>query len=106
MDPAGKVVVVTGGANGIGKALCERFHAAGAARIVVADVNIGGAEETAQMITDSGGEAHACRADVVDASSLAPHVRSNLCHVFGRLLATPCQHHHLPTPAARSAAAA
>ena len=32
-----KIVVVTGGADGIGKALCERFHKEGAAGIVVAD---------------------------------------------------------------------
>ena len=31
MDVAGKVVVVTGGANGIGQALCETFHRAGVA---------------------------------------------------------------------------
>src|SRR3569623_1288335 len=31
MQVAGKVVVVTGGANGIGKALCEVFHQVGAA---------------------------------------------------------------------------
>ena len=30
MDVRGKVVVVTGGADGIGKALCERFHKEGA----------------------------------------------------------------------------
>ena len=37
MQVAGKVVVVTGGANGIGKALCEAFHRAGAAKVVVVD---------------------------------------------------------------------
>src|ERR1700760_3556753 len=39
MQVNGKVVVVTGGANGIGKALCEAFHRAGAARVVVVDLD-------------------------------------------------------------------
>ncbi len=38
-DHRGKVVVVTGGGNGIGRALCRRFAAEGAKAIVVADVN-------------------------------------------------------------------
>jgi NAD(P)-dependent dehydrogenase (short-subunit alcohol dehydrogenase family) len=37
MDLKGAVAVVTGGANGIGEAMCRRFAAEGAAGIVVAD---------------------------------------------------------------------
>jgi NAD(P)-dependent dehydrogenase (short-subunit alcohol dehydrogenase family) len=47
---AGRVVVVTGGANGIGRALCERFHQAGARTVVVADIDLAGAEEVARSI--------------------------------------------------------
>jgi NAD(P)-dependent dehydrogenase (short-subunit alcohol dehydrogenase family) len=39
MQVTGKVVVVTGGANGIGQALCETFHKAGAAKVVVVDLD-------------------------------------------------------------------
>ncbi len=57
MKISGKVVVVTGGADGIGRALCERFHADGAARVVVADRNQEGARAVAEGI---GGLAVAC----------------------------------------------
>jgi NAD(P)-dependent dehydrogenase (short-subunit alcohol dehydrogenase family) len=39
MELSGKVIIVTGGANGIGEALCRRFAAEGAAGIVVADAD-------------------------------------------------------------------
>jgi len=40
MDIQGKVVVVTGGASGIGLALCRRFAQAGARGVVVADLDL------------------------------------------------------------------
>lgn len=57
MDVAGKVVVVTGGANGIGQALCETFHRAGAAKVVVADLDHARAEAVAKGV---GGAAFRC----------------------------------------------
>src|SRR5882757_3626559 len=50
MQVTGRIVVVTGGANGIGRALCEAFHRAGAAKVVVADLDLKGAEAVAASI--------------------------------------------------------
>ncbi len=49
MELKDKVVVVTGGANGIGAALCRRFAQAGA-RIVVADLELANAQKIAEEI--------------------------------------------------------
>lgn len=59
----GKVAVVTGGGNGIGRACCLRFAEEGAA-IVVADLQAQQAAETAQLITDAGGRATSIAVDV------------------------------------------
>jgi NAD(P)-dependent dehydrogenase (short-subunit alcohol dehydrogenase family) len=50
MQVAGKIVVVTGGASGIGKALCEAFHKAGAAKVIVADLDGAGARAVAASV--------------------------------------------------------
>lgn len=57
MDVKDKVVVVTGAASGIGRALVKRFYEAGAKHIVSADLNLAGAEETVSLF---GGTAMAC----------------------------------------------
>ncbi len=54
MDIRGKVAVVTGGASGIGQALVERFHAAGARALVVADLDVDGAMAVAAGVGGTG----------------------------------------------------
>ncbi len=50
MKVAGKNVVITGGASGIGKALAERFRAEGAAGITVADLTEGALNDVAKDV--------------------------------------------------------
>lgn len=57
MHVTGRTVVVTGAADGIGKALALRFRKEGAKAIVVADRNVAGVEAVAREI---GGIAMAC----------------------------------------------
>ena len=52
MDIAGKIVVVTGGASGIGRSLCERFAAEGARGVVVSDINAEGVETVRNSIAE------------------------------------------------------
>jgi 3-oxoacyl-[acyl-carrier protein] reductase len=66
---SGKAAIITGAANGIGRAIAERFGAEGAL-VVVADVDGEGAEAVAQGIASAGGQAIAVVTDVSDAAAI------------------------------------
>jgi NAD(P)-dependent dehydrogenase (short-subunit alcohol dehydrogenase family) len=74
-----KVVVVTGGANGIGRALCKRFAAEGARGVVVSDIDF----KTAEQVADEF-DGIAIRADVGDEAEVANLV-SEVTKAFGQI---------------------
>lgn len=62
-DLTGRRAMVTGGAQGLGRAICEGLCAMGAA-VVVCDINEGAASEVAKELTDGGHRALYCGGDV------------------------------------------
>jgi NAD(P)-dependent dehydrogenase (short-subunit alcohol dehydrogenase family) len=64
VEIAGRVAVVTGGASGAGRALCQGLAARGAAAVVVCDIDADGAATVAAELEAAGHRALAVRADV------------------------------------------
>src|SRR5210317_73915 len=65
----GKIAIVTGGASGIGRALCEELGRIGAI-VTVADLNLEGAQEVAKSINEDGGQAGAEQLNVAKADEV------------------------------------
>jgi NAD(P)-dependent dehydrogenase (short-subunit alcohol dehydrogenase family) len=80
---ADKVVLVTGGSSGLGKASALAFAREGA-RVVVADVNETGGFETVGLIAASGGDACFVKTDVGNAGEVEALVRET-ARRYGRL---------------------
>jgi NAD(P)-dependent dehydrogenase (short-subunit alcohol dehydrogenase family) len=73
----GKIVLVTGGGSGIGRAAAFTFSREGA-KVVVSDVNVQGGEETVSKIKESGGDAIFVHADVSKSSGAEELVRRTI----------------------------
>jgi 2-hydroxycyclohexanecarboxyl-CoA dehydrogenase len=69
IDLTDRVVVVTGAASGIGRAVATLLSSAGA-RVAVADIDDDGAAETVAVIESRGGKALAVHVDVTDTDSI------------------------------------
>jgi NAD(P)-dependent dehydrogenase (short-subunit alcohol dehydrogenase family) len=67
--PMEKFAVVTGGARGIGRAICLALARDGA-DVAVVDLDLSGAEETAELVGKAGRRAHAFRVDVSDEAAV------------------------------------
>ena len=85
----GKVALVTGGASGIGRATALAFAREGA-KLVIADMNEEGGQQTVHMITENGGEATFIRTDVSQAVEVQALI-SKAVETYGRL---DCAHNN------------
>jgi NAD(P)-dependent dehydrogenase (short-subunit alcohol dehydrogenase family) len=85
----GKVALVTGGASGIGRATALTFAREGA-KLVIADMNADGGQQTVHMIKEHGGEAIFVQTDVTQAPAVEALI-SKAVETYGRL---DCAHNN------------
>lgn len=78
-----KVALVTGAGGGLGGAIASRFAGEGAS-VLCTDQNLAAAEAVAASITEGGGKASACRADVSKPAECEAQVRETIDR-YGRI---------------------
>ncbi len=82
MKLAGKVAIVTGAGSGNGRAIALRYLQEGAS-VVIADMNLAGAEETIALAKESGSRALAVKADVTSEAEVEQMVAEAIRHFGG-----------------------
>ncbi len=83
MQETERVAVLTGAASGIGRATALKFAAQGV-RVVVADFNVAGGEETVERVRAAGGDGIFVRTDVSEFAQVETAVKTAV-ERFGRL---------------------
>lgn len=83
-DIKGKVVLVTGGATGLGRAACLEFGALGAKVAVVTGHNVDGGMETVRLVKEEGGEAAFFQCDVSNETQVEAMIAA-IVEKWGRL---------------------
>jgi NAD(P)-dependent dehydrogenase (short-subunit alcohol dehydrogenase family) len=83
MKLKGKVAIITGAATGIGRATAKLYAKEGA-KVVIADINDKGANDTVNSIKQDGGESIYFPTNVVKVSDLEAVVKSAV-DIYGRL---------------------
>ncbi|KAJ9355479.1 hypothetical protein DTO280E4_6431 [Paecilomyces variotii] len=78
-----KIAIVTGAAEGMGKATALLFAASGAS-VVLADINEQGAQDVAKEIEKAGGQAYAVKVDISDSENVQNLIQQTVAK-FGRL---------------------
>jgi NAD(P)-dependent dehydrogenase (short-subunit alcohol dehydrogenase family) len=79
----GKSVLVTGAGSGIGRATALLLAEEGA-RVMVADIDAAGSEETCRQVTAAGGEARSITLDIAQPQDVLKAVQQTVA-AFGRL---------------------
>jgi NAD(P)-dependent dehydrogenase (short-subunit alcohol dehydrogenase family) len=85
----GKVALITGGASGIGRATALTFAREGA-KLIIADMNEEGGQQTVHLITEKGGKAIFVQTDVTQATAVEALI-SKAVETYGRL---DCAHNN------------
>src|SRR5260221_14496698 len=83
LDFTGKVALITGAGNGIGRAAAAAFGKSGA-KVVVVDRDTAGGEATVGIIRQQGGEARFVTADVTKSDEVQAYVKAAL-DAYGRI---------------------
>ena len=78
-----KIALITGGSSGIGRAAAQLFSREGA-KVVIADINVEGGEETVRRITDEGGEAQFVKTDVSKSDEVEALIKK-IIEMYSRL---------------------